>query len=103
MPTADDRNRMFLSQDEYLRVAGQLNTLLHAAEGLDFRALIRTIERSLSAGPVLDPTLYRRGAQQAELTRELAIAAQRFVDEVAVKLPQLKVALAAMTADRFRI
>jgi hypothetical protein len=65
---------MRMTDDEYRQTQRKLMRLAVEVQGLDFQGFLERIAEAESAGPVLDPTLYRRGAAALAAVKEVALA-----------------------------
>lgn len=56
----------------FCMVTQQLLMLGHLVKDLDLAEYIQAINRSDSVGPILDPTLWRKGHHKTELLKKMA-------------------------------
>ncbi len=77
---SDDKKPM--SAEDYSATQSQLLLLAGVAIEMDLPAFLERIQHSETVAPLLDPTLYMRGAAKLEQVRRLAAAANTFRAEV---------------------
>lgn len=71
-----------MSDAEYAQTQAQLLALARVVLDMDLAGFLARIETAHAAGPVLNPTLYRRGQERMEAIRRVASAARGLQDEV---------------------
>lgn len=71
-----------MTNEEYAGVQAQIVAFASIVDGIPLAAFIETGERALSAGPVLDPTLWRQGHGRLENLLKAARALRAFQVEV---------------------
>lgn len=74
-----------MSDDEYAFVQNELARIGGEVENLDLVGFLERIETAESVGPVLNPTLYMRGARTMEWFRGLALAVRKVKAACAAK------------------
>lgn len=59
-------------------------------ENLNLDEFIKAINKAEAVGPVIDPTLFKKGNPNMQRIKNIAYAAQRFQNEVAPELAALR-------------
>lgn len=59
-------------------------------ENLNLDEFIKTINKAEAVGPVIDPTLFKKGNPNMQRIKNIALAAQRFQNEIAPELTALR-------------
>lgn len=67
-----------MTNEEYLEVQTQLTTLAGIARGWKISEMLQMISRAETVGPIVDPTLYRKGMRHLEAIKDLAQAGMAF-------------------------
>lgn len=79
-----------MNREEYQQTQEQLLLLAGMVNRLDLPEMIRAIERSEAAAPVVDPTLWLKGSRQLGLVKRLALAANKLREEVRNQIQEEK-------------
>lgn len=61
-----------MNRKQYTQVQLQLQVLAHAVKDIPLYEFIQAIERAETFGPIVDPTLYRRGIGSLTKIKQLA-------------------------------
>lgn len=76
-----------MTDDEYTGTQTHLVLAANLLAGLDLAAFVERIDHTGAVAPILDPTLYMRGAGTLQAVRGLAVAGIR-VQEAKAKLDE---------------
>lgn len=71
-----------MSEEEYISIQNQLVILAQLIAPLDLKGFLSQLAHAEAMCPILDPTLFMRGAGKLAQVRRLAEAAQEFQAEV---------------------
>lgn len=66
-----------MNDQEYQETQNALLLCARMISGLDLTGFLKRIEQADSVAPILDPTLYRRGAERMHAIKKLAQEAKR--------------------------
>ena len=69
-------SKMTLSQESYIRTQKQITMAIAMIRNLDLDEFIRAINYAETVGPLFDPTLYVRGADNMEAIKKVALKLQ---------------------------
>lgn len=72
-----------MNNAEYFATQHQLLLMTSLIKEMDLDGFLSRIETAYALGPILDPTLYRKGVENMETVRRIAMAAKSF--QVVVK------------------
>lgn len=73
-----------ISDAEYALIQAQLNVAVAMIKSLNLREFMNRIEQAEAAGPILDPTLYRKACESLASVKRITAAAivlQRIANE----------------------
>jgi hypothetical protein len=77
-----------MTNEEYARTQSTLVLIARLADGLDLEGFARRVDVAHAEGPILDPTLYRRGMGRLQGVGKLASATKK-VQEVWAELREV--------------
>lgn len=66
-----------MNDQEYQETQNALNLIARMISGLDLTGFLKRIDQADSIAPILDPTLYRDGAERMHAIKKLAQEAKR--------------------------
>lgn len=81
-----------MTREEYIATQHQLMLIAQIINRLDLNSFLGRIETAHALGPILDPTLYRKGMNKMSLVQRVAVAAvefQKVTKEVFSELKEL--------------
>jgi len=61
-----------MNQEQYNMIQSLLIAQWKILQGIDIKAFLEAIERAQAVGPIVDPTLYRNGADNLRIIKDLA-------------------------------
>ena len=67
-----------MNNEEYIMTQRQLLLMASLVREMDLDGFLERIETAYALGPMLDPTLYKRGVDNLEIVRRIAEAARKF-------------------------
>lgn len=71
-----------MSNAEYIVTQQQLLLMASLIKELNLDGFLARIETAYALGPILDPTLYKKSAENVETVHRIAVAARNFQMEV---------------------
>ncbi|MBE7413865.1 MAG: hypothetical protein HS130_01000 [Deltaproteobacteria bacterium] len=71
-----------MNDAEYKATQEQILFAAFIIDNLDLNTFLQRIARTFALGPIIAPTLYKKGMDKLDQVRRLAIAAQHFQGEV---------------------
>lgn len=71
-----------MTDEQYSQTQSQIILLATAVNGLDLDGFLARISQAEALAPILDPTLYRRGAKPLGEIKRLAMALRPFQAEI---------------------
>lgn len=80
-----------MKEEDYEETQYQLLTLSRIiVDTLKLDGFIKTINKAEAVGPVIDPTLFKKGNPNMQRIKNIALAAQRFQNEVRPELAAIQ-------------
>jgi hypothetical protein len=71
-----------MNEEDYILIQTQLVVLAQIVNSMDLKGFIEAINRAETMGPILDPSLYLKGADKLEAIKNLAVGALSFQSKV---------------------
>ena len=86
MGTVESRRKVIMkgkmSNAEYIATQQQLLLMASLIKELNLDGFLARIKTAYALGPILDPTLYKKSAENVETVHRIAVAARNFQMEV---------------------